>query len=200
MLRTRAAQVSLWQALLPAEVLRLPEELARVDALPLTGGAGSALARNRHAGHTEVVQGVLDALLAVTTVSGNGAGYSAGAGDDPLNRRDQLRSVGRVAPQQAVVDHYAVAVVDDLGLIAELDRYRNFTNIIRRSIGIDGRPTRESKNGTNGAKNTGSTRPRPGKIDHFGPRISLNQLPQPTPRRPNAVHHRDNRHDFFRSK
>ena len=33
MLRTRAAQVSLWEAVLPAEVLRLPEELARVDAL-----------------------------------------------------------------------------------------------------------------------------------------------------------------------
>ena len=33
MLRTRAAQVSLWEAVLPAEVLRLPDELARVDAL-----------------------------------------------------------------------------------------------------------------------------------------------------------------------
>jgi IS5 family transposase len=33
MLRTRAAQVSLWEAVLPAEVLRLPEELARVDRL-----------------------------------------------------------------------------------------------------------------------------------------------------------------------
>src|SRR5215217_712846 len=33
MLRTRAVEVSLWEALLPEEVLRLPEELARVDAL-----------------------------------------------------------------------------------------------------------------------------------------------------------------------
>ncbi len=33
MLRTRAADVSLWESTLPAEVLRLPEELARVDAL-----------------------------------------------------------------------------------------------------------------------------------------------------------------------
>jgi len=32
-LRTRAEQVSLWEAVLPAEVLRLPVELARVDAL-----------------------------------------------------------------------------------------------------------------------------------------------------------------------
>src|SRR3954453_2745894 len=33
MLRTRAAEVSLWEAVLPEEVRRLPEELARVDAL-----------------------------------------------------------------------------------------------------------------------------------------------------------------------
>jgi IS5 family transposase len=33
MLRTRAVEVSLWEAVLPPEVLRLPEELARVDAL-----------------------------------------------------------------------------------------------------------------------------------------------------------------------
>ena len=33
MLRTRALEVSLWEAVLPEEVLRLPEELARVDAL-----------------------------------------------------------------------------------------------------------------------------------------------------------------------
>jgi Transposase and inactivated derivatives, IS5 family len=33
MLRTRAPEVSLWEAVLPGEVLRLPEELARVDVL-----------------------------------------------------------------------------------------------------------------------------------------------------------------------
>jgi IS5 family transposase len=33
MLRTRAVEVSLWEAVLPEEVLRLPAELARVDAL-----------------------------------------------------------------------------------------------------------------------------------------------------------------------
>jgi IS5 family transposase len=33
MLRTHAAEVSLWEAVLPEEVLRLPEELARVDVL-----------------------------------------------------------------------------------------------------------------------------------------------------------------------
>ena len=33
MLRTRAVEVSLWEAVLPEEVLRLPAELARVNAL-----------------------------------------------------------------------------------------------------------------------------------------------------------------------
>jgi len=33
MLRTRAVQVSLWEAVLPAELLQLPLQLARVDAL-----------------------------------------------------------------------------------------------------------------------------------------------------------------------
>jgi IS5 family transposase len=33
MFRTQAEQVSLWEAVLPAEVVRLPEELSRVDAL-----------------------------------------------------------------------------------------------------------------------------------------------------------------------
>ena len=33
MLRTRAVELSLWETVLPDEVLALPEELARVDAL-----------------------------------------------------------------------------------------------------------------------------------------------------------------------
>src|SRR3954451_4628797 len=33
MLRTRAVEVSLWESVLPPELLRLPAELARVDAL-----------------------------------------------------------------------------------------------------------------------------------------------------------------------
>ena len=33
MFRTRAERVSAWESALPAEVVRLPEELARVDAL-----------------------------------------------------------------------------------------------------------------------------------------------------------------------
>ena len=35
MLRTRAPEVSLWEAILPDEVLRLPDEMARVDASDL---------------------------------------------------------------------------------------------------------------------------------------------------------------------
>jgi len=47
--RTIGDQCSLWESLLPEEVLRLPAELARVDALLDGGGfAGSrSMARSR---------------------------------------------------------------------------------------------------------------------------------------------------------
>lgn len=41
---------------------------------------------------------------------------------DPLDGWGQHRGVGRVAGLDVVVDHDAVFVVDDLGLVAELDR------------------------------------------------------------------------------
>jgi hypothetical protein len=41
---------------------------------------------------------------------------------DALDRWDELGCVGRVARLDVVVDDDAVFVVDDLGLVAELDR------------------------------------------------------------------------------
>ncbi len=71
---------------------------------------------------TEVVQGVLDALLTVATVGGGGPWLAAGALDDPLDRRGELRRVRRGALLQVVIEHDVVLVVHDLGLVAELDR------------------------------------------------------------------------------
>jgi len=71
---------------------------------------------------TEVVQGAVDALLAVATVGGGGPWLAPGARDDPFDGRGELRRVGRVALLQVVVQHDAVLVVDDLSLVAELDR------------------------------------------------------------------------------
>jgi len=56
------------------------------------------------------------------TVGGGRPWLAAGALDDPLDRRRELRCVGRVALLQVVVEDDAVLVVNDLRLVAELDR------------------------------------------------------------------------------
>ena len=88
----------------------------------LSGLAGSALARDDDGPHAEVVQVVLDARLAVAAVGGDGARAPAGAGDDPGDGGRELRGVGGVAALDGVVEHDAIVVVEDLGLVAELDR------------------------------------------------------------------------------
>ena len=90
--------------------------------LGLPGLARFAFARDDDVPDAKVVQGVLDALLAVATVGGGGPWLAAGALDDPLDRRGELRRVRRVALLQVVIEHDAVLVVHDLGLVAELDR------------------------------------------------------------------------------
>ena len=84
--------------------------------------ARTTLARDHYGAHAELVQVVLDAGLAVAAVGGDGAGSSAGAAGDPGDRGGELRCVGGVAAFDGVVEHDAVVVVDDLGLVAELDR------------------------------------------------------------------------------
>jgi hypothetical protein len=63
------------------------------------------------------VQVIVEAFLAVAPVGGDGPGTAPGAVDDPLDSR----GVGRVALFQGVVQDDAVVVVNDLGLVAELD-------------------------------------------------------------------------------
>jgi hypothetical protein len=68
------------------------------------------------------VQGIVDAVLAVAAVGGDRAGRVAGAVDDSLDCWGQPWRIGWVAGLDGVVEHDAVVVVDDLGLVAELDR------------------------------------------------------------------------------
>src|SRR5512132_4246281 len=89
----------------------------------LAGLAGSALAGDHDGAHAYLVQVVVDLLLAVAAVGGDGAGYSLGAVADSLDRRGQARRVGRVARLDVVVEHDAVLVVHDLALVAELHRF-----------------------------------------------------------------------------
>jgi hypothetical protein len=46
----------------------------------------------------------------------------SGAPDDPLDRRGELWRVGRVAAFDGVVEYDPIIVVDQLALVAELDR------------------------------------------------------------------------------
>src|SRR5215207_6890175 len=84
--------------------------------------AGSALAGDHHGPDAELVQVVLDAGLAVAAVGGDGPRAPPGPGDDPSDGWGELWRVGGVAALDGVVEHDAVVVVEDLGLVAELHR------------------------------------------------------------------------------
>jgi hypothetical protein len=86
-----------------------------------SGGAGVALAGDHDRTHSQIVQGVLDAFLAVATVGGHGGGRAPGACGDPYHGGHQLWRVGRIAPMHNVIDHDPVIVVDDQGFVPELD-------------------------------------------------------------------------------
>jgi hypothetical protein len=100
------------------------------------GRAGSALAGDDYVPNPEVVQGVLDAGLAVAAVGGHDPRPAPGAADDPLNCGGQSWRVGRVAGPDGVVEHDAVVVVDDLRLVAELHRLAEAALGDRAGIGV----------------------------------------------------------------
>ena len=104
--------------------------------LGLSGLAGFALAGDHHGADAQVVQGVVDLLLAVAAVGGDGAGRAAGAAGDPFDRGGELGCVGRVALLDGVVQDDAVLVVDQLGLVAELDRLAQPALGDRAGVGV----------------------------------------------------------------
>jgi hypothetical protein len=84
--------------------------------------AGAALAGDYHGADAELVQRVLHGGLAVAAVGGDGAWTPPGPGDDPTDSGREVRTIGRVAALDGVVEHDAVVVVDNLSLVAELHR------------------------------------------------------------------------------
>jgi hypothetical protein len=82
------------------------------------GWPGLTFAGDADGVHAKVVQVGLDAGLAVAAVGGYGAGWFTGPAGDAADGRGELRRVGRVALLDGVVDDDAVAVVDDLRLVA----------------------------------------------------------------------------------
>src|SRR4029453_6830365 len=85
--------------------------------------AGSAFSGDDDGAHAEVVQGVIDVLLAVAAVGGHGPRRAAGPGADAACRWGRAGGVGRVAVLDIVVEDDAVLVVDQLGFVAELHRF-----------------------------------------------------------------------------
>ena len=115
--------VSAFQATDPAlaagSPLHLPAE-RRPVFLDLSGLARFALAGNDNMSDCLVVQGVINARLAVAAVGRNGPGFASGAGADPFDGRGELGRVSGVALVQGVVQDDPVVVVDHLRLVAEL--------------------------------------------------------------------------------
>jgi hypothetical protein len=93
----------------------------------LAGVAGSALAGDHNGAHAELVQLVLDLCFAVAPVGGDHARPAPGAADDSPDRGGELRCVGGVAAFDGVVEHNTIVVVDDLSLVAELNRLMDET-------------------------------------------------------------------------
>ena len=63
-------------------------------------------------------------------------GVDAEEGGDPLDGRAQQVGVGGVADVHGVIDDQAVGVVDDLGLVAELDRLAETSLADRSGVGF----------------------------------------------------------------
>lgn len=99
-------------------------------------GAGFACARDRHGNDAQSVQIAFDRRKAVAAIGGYCARWAPGSAGDPLDRRRELRCVWRVSDLDAVVEDDSVGVVDDLGFIAELDRFAQPSFADRTSVDI----------------------------------------------------------------
>ena len=115
--------------------------------LGASGLRWSALAGNHHVGDAEVDQLAVDLGFAVAAVGGDGARCAFGPLCHPRYRRGKLRRVGRITLLHSVIQDDAVVVVDDLGVVSELDRPSEPSLGDRASVGIvqadpPGRPRR----------------------------------------------------------
>jgi hypothetical protein len=86
-------------------------------------GAGFTRAWDRYAAHAKIVQVAFHRCLAVAAVGGDRPWGVSGAGGDACDRRDQLRGICGVADLDGVIEDDPVGIVDDLGFVAELDRF-----------------------------------------------------------------------------
>jgi len=97
----------------------MPERSGPFDLL--ASGARSTPTRDRYTSRTDRGEGAVDGRFAVTAVRRDGARGAPEPGFDAGDGGREEGRVGRVADVHAVVDDDAVAVVEDLGEVAELD-------------------------------------------------------------------------------
>ena len=102
----------------------------------LAGLAGLALAGNDNGLDAEVFQFGVAGGLAVATVGGCLLRDAAEAFADAPDRWGELFGVGRVAGLDVVIEHEPVFVVDDLGLVAELDGLAEPALLDRPGVGV----------------------------------------------------------------
>jgi len=146
----------------------------------LPGFARFALTGNDNVPDPEVVQGLINACLAVATVGSDGPGFASGTGNDTFDGRSQLGRVGRVALMQGVVEHDPVVVVDDLRLVTELDRLAKLALGNGPGVAVvqahpAGRPRRDAS----GQTLPGLAGDPPGDLEQLGQVVD--RSPQPTP-------------------
>ena len=152
--------------------------------LGLSGLARFAFAGDHDGTDAGVVQVVLDALLAIAAVGGDGPRLASGAALDALDRRGQLRGIRWVALFQVVVDDDAVVVVDDLGLVAELDRLTELTFGDRSGIRIvQADPAGRASRGDARQALPGLFGHAPGDVQQFGEVVDRAAQPTAAPAR-----------------
>ena len=100
------------------------------------GCTGVTHPRDGHRANAELVEVVFDRCPAVAAVGGHCSWWASGAAGDPLDCWYQLGFVGGVSDYHVVVEHHAVLVVDDLGLVAELDGLAEPPLADRAGIGV----------------------------------------------------------------
>ena len=152
--------------------------------LGLPGLARFAFARDDDVPDAEVVECVVDALLAVATIGGGGPWLVAGALDDPVDRWRELRRARRVALLQAVIEDDAVLVVHDLGLVAELDRLTELALGDRPGVRVvQADPAGRSGRGGPGHPLPGLGRDPTGHVEQFGQVVDRPAQPASPPTR-----------------
>lgn len=94
------------------------------------------LLRGMAVAHPELVEIIFDRCVSAAPISGHCPWWASGAAADPFDGGCQLRCICGVSELDAVVQDDTVGVVDDLGLVAELDRLAQSSLADRASVGI----------------------------------------------------------------